>query len=260
MKIFSLDSPVMVFLTKVANLMLLNFLAVICCLPIVTGGASITAMYYVTLKMARNEDPYILKNFFKSFKENFRQATVIWVVLLVIVYALYMDWKIVTEVMSGTAATVMEVLLLVIIVLVAMVALYTFPVLARFDNTIKVTVKNALLMSIAKLPKTVWMLVIHLLPFVLILISTDAVPIIFMLGLATVSYLCSRTFVKIFKAYEPEEDPIPAEDEYVPLPFMVEEEEARRAELEAERLAANEENAELQDEETCRNDEQTDEN
>ena len=59
MKLFNLDSPVMVFLSKVANLMILNVLTIICCIPIFTAGAAITALYYVTIKMARGDDPYI---------------------------------------------------------------------------------------------------------------------------------------------------------------------------------------------------------
>ena len=58
MKLFNLDSPVMVFLSKVANLMILNVLTIICCIPIFTAGAAITALYYVTIKMARGDDPY----------------------------------------------------------------------------------------------------------------------------------------------------------------------------------------------------------
>ena len=60
MKLFNLDSPVMVFLSKVANLMILNVLTIICCIPIFTAGAAITALYYVTIKMARGDDPYII--------------------------------------------------------------------------------------------------------------------------------------------------------------------------------------------------------
>ena len=57
MKLFNLDSPVMVFLSKVANLMILNVLTIICCIPIFTAGAAITALYYVTIQMARGDDP-----------------------------------------------------------------------------------------------------------------------------------------------------------------------------------------------------------
>lgn len=72
MKIFNLDSPFMQFLSKMTDLLLLNLVAGICCVPIVTIGASLTALNYVTLKMVRNEDCYIFKSYFKSFKENFK--------------------------------------------------------------------------------------------------------------------------------------------------------------------------------------------
>ena len=72
---FSMDNKFFTFMGRVADLCILNIICLICCIPIVTAGASITAMYYVTLKMVRNEEAYIVRSFFKSFKENFKQAT-----------------------------------------------------------------------------------------------------------------------------------------------------------------------------------------
>ena len=69
MRIFDLDSPLMRVLTKMADLMLLNLLALICCIPIITVGASLTALHYVALKIVRNEEGYIIRTFFKSFKK-----------------------------------------------------------------------------------------------------------------------------------------------------------------------------------------------
>ncbi|MGN1184899.1 MAG: DUF624 domain-containing protein, partial [Oliverpabstia sp.] len=73
--LFNPDNKFFTFMGKVADLMILNLLCIVCCLPIVTAGASITALYYVTLKIARNEETYIARGFFHSFKENFKQAT-----------------------------------------------------------------------------------------------------------------------------------------------------------------------------------------
>lgn len=61
---FNMDSPVMRFLSRLCDLMILNILCLICCIPIVTIGASITALYSVTLKMVKGEDSYIAKGFF----------------------------------------------------------------------------------------------------------------------------------------------------------------------------------------------------
>lgn len=70
-RIFGLESPFMNFLNRVADLIWLNILTMICCIPVVTIGASLTAMNYVLLKMAKNEEGYITKAFFKSFKSEF---------------------------------------------------------------------------------------------------------------------------------------------------------------------------------------------
>ncbi len=84
-RFFDLDSPLMSTLSKLADLIILNILVVICSLPLFTIGASLTAMHYVVLKMVRNEEGYIIKSFFKSFKQNFKQATIIWLILLVVI-------------------------------------------------------------------------------------------------------------------------------------------------------------------------------
>ena len=66
-RLFSLDSPLFSFLSKVADLILLNILVIICCIPVITVGASMTALHYVVLKMVRDEESYIVRSFFKSF-------------------------------------------------------------------------------------------------------------------------------------------------------------------------------------------------
>ena len=68
-RFFSMDNKFFTFMNKVADLCILNIICLVCCIPIVTAGASITAMYYVTLKMVRNEEAYIVRSFFKSFKD-----------------------------------------------------------------------------------------------------------------------------------------------------------------------------------------------
>ena len=74
MKIFNPDSPFMVVLSRIADLILINIFTLILCIPIVTGGAAITAGYYTLLKIRRDEDSGTTKLYFGSFKENFKQA------------------------------------------------------------------------------------------------------------------------------------------------------------------------------------------
>ncbi len=82
MNIFNLDSPIMRALGKVADLMWLNVLTMICCIPIITIGPSLTALHYMALKIVRDEECYITKGFFKSFRENFRQGVLIGILTL----------------------------------------------------------------------------------------------------------------------------------------------------------------------------------
>lgn len=146
MKIFDLDSPLMNVLNKMADLMWLNILTLICCIPIITAGAAFTSMHYVALKIVRNEESYITRSFFKSFKTNFRQATLIWLMILLIAAVLGGDYYIITK--SGIQfSSVLVVLIMAAAVLVICTTLYVFPVLAKFDNTIMGTIRNAFIMK-----------------------------------------------------------------------------------------------------------------
>ena len=92
-------------MNKVADLCILNIICLVCCIPIVTAGASITAMYYVTLKMVRNEEAYIVRSFFKSFKDNFKQATIINLIMIAVGAVLYLDLNVAKN-MPGSAGQI----------------------------------------------------------------------------------------------------------------------------------------------------------
>ena len=82
--LFNYDNPVWRFIGKFWDVLIVNILWGICSVPVFTIGASTTAMYYVTLRLARDEDGYTIRSFFKSFKENFKQATIIWLIFLLV--------------------------------------------------------------------------------------------------------------------------------------------------------------------------------
>lgn len=206
-KIFDLDSPIMRFLSKMADLMILNFVALICCIPIVTIGASMTALHYVLLKMVRNEEGYIIKSFFKSFKQNFKQATIIWLAILVFIIIFVIDLFVFNY--SGiTFPKVFRVILLVLVFFASMMICYVFPLLSRFENTILQTVKNALLMSILSFPKTLLMLIVYALPVVAWYFTPMAMPFIFLFGISVPAYAAAMLYSGTFKKFEPEEEPV----------------------------------------------------
>ena len=134
-RIFDMDNKFFGFMSKVADLCILNIICVVCCIPVITAGASITAMYYVTLKMVRNEEAYILRSFFKSFKQNFKQATIINLIMLLIGVVLYVDLN-VSKAMQGGAGQIFQIIFMAFVLIYFILFLYVYPVLARFYNTI----------------------------------------------------------------------------------------------------------------------------
>lgn len=210
-RLFSLDSPVMIFLSRVADLLLLNLLVLIMCIPVITIGAAFTGMHYVLLKMARNEEGYIIQPFFKSFKENFKQATIVWLIILVFFTIFIVDILIINN--SGIQfAAWLGIVLIAVGILAIMTIIYIFPLIARFRNTIRGTFKNALFMSILSFPKTILMIVIYIIPIVIIFLSPNLIPFVFLLGISGPGYLCAMLYSKTFKRFEPEEELKDADD------------------------------------------------
>ena len=92
--LFDMDNAFFRGMSKVADLCILNVVFLICCIPVFTIGAATTALSYVTLKMKDGEEGYILKSFFKSFRQNFKQSTVIWLLMVLIGLVLGLDfWR-----------------------------------------------------------------------------------------------------------------------------------------------------------------------
>lgn len=206
---FNMDGPLFRTLSKVADLMILNIVFLICCIPIVTIGASVTALSYVTLKMKDGEEGYIARTFFRSFKENFRQSTVIWLVMLVLAVVMAMDFQIIGS-MQGSMSMVMKVLVGMGALIWLMVFLYVFPLQSRFYNTIKKTVQNAILLSIAHFPQTFCMMPVMIGAVFLTLWNTYTIwyglLIWILLGFAVIAWINSNFLYKIFKKLMPPEE------------------------------------------------------
>jgi len=188
-------------LWKVSDLVFINILYIICCLPIVTIGAATTALYYTTLKLTEDRGSSAIKSFLKAFKDNFKQGTIIWMILLLAGLLLVADYFIL-NMMGGYAA--IKILLGIPVLIVCITLIYVFPLLARFENTVKKTLENAFLLGIAHLPKSVVMLVISVLPFLGCVVELSIIPIILSIGFSGVAYLNSLFLVRIFKKLEPE--------------------------------------------------------
>ena len=133
---FSMDNPVWNFLGKMWDVIWLTLLWFVCSIPIFTIGASTTAFYYVGLKIVGDEEGYITKQFFHSFKQNFKQSTVIWLIMLVVGFVLGFNVKFYLS-LNNKVSTVLMILILFMLWVYLMMLQYVFAVLSKFDNTIR---------------------------------------------------------------------------------------------------------------------------
>ena len=209
--LFNLDNPVWSFMGKVADLVILNILALVCSIPIVTIGASWTAMYFVTIRIVRKEEGYVIRDFFRSFKENFKQATIIWL-LIIAVAVVFIGDIMIYRMMPDQIPQIIMIVVAALAFLALGTSVYVFPVLARFHNTIKNTIKNAFLLSIVNIPFTLIFIVLMILPVVLAIFVIEVAPILILMGLSLPAYISSMLFVRIFRKVEPAEE-VEAEEE-----------------------------------------------
>lgn len=201
-RFFDMDSSIMRFLNRVADIVWLNILTIICCIPVITAGASLTALHYVALRMTRNEEGYITKDFLKSFKENFLQATVIWMAMLVLAAGLAADFYIMAF-SSVEIGPVVQILVFAAAFLLLFGGIYIFPFQARFENTIRNTVKNAYITSIMNFPKTILILIMYgvfLAAYCLFFLYL--VPLLIFCGISLPVFLACTFYTSIFKKLE----------------------------------------------------------
>lgn len=206
-RFFSPDNPVMEFIAKIFDLVVLNLIFIFSCVPIITIGASTSALSYVTLKMVRGEDPYIWRNFWKSFRQNFKQGTLVWILSILIFIFLGMDFYIINS-QNTSLFAVVRILLWIVCAVALSVFLYVFPVISHFVCTTKQALKNALLMTFGHLPYTLVMLAIAGLILFLCSSSTRTFAMVIVLsgicGFSVISFVYSIMFDRIFQKYEPE--------------------------------------------------------
>lgn len=201
MNIFEEGSPVQRFLNKMADLLILNIITLLMCLPIITAGAALTAMHYVLLKMVRGEEGYILRSFFRSFKREFRQATVLWI-LYVALAALMASNLVMVLQGSGRYPIWLPSSIVVVAVLELMFMIYTFAMLSRFDNSIYHTLLNAVTLTFAELPRSLEMAVITIIPLIAFFRVSILLPVLILFGLSVPGYACAMIYDPVFRKIE----------------------------------------------------------
>ena len=206
-KLFRMDSPLMRFLTKIADLMVLNILFCVTSIPLITIGASWTALYSVTLKMVRDEEGSVSRSYFRSFRQNFRQATLLWLGGLVVLALLVLDIRVLNGMAGRTAPGLLRGGVEILALLGIMVLQYLFPSLARFEASLADTLKNACMMALAHLPKTALMTAAAVGAVWITLINNTTIAVGLMvwplIGFSLMAFGNSGILRKIFDNYVP---------------------------------------------------------
>lgn len=203
------DGPLFSALNKITDLIWLNILWILCCLPIFTIGASTTALFYVTLHMVKNEGGGVTKTFFREFKRNFKQGTGIWLIFLVVGVILCSDLYIIVWMfdLPNLIHTVFVCINFVLLLYFILTLLYVFPLQATFENKVKHTIKNAMILSIGHLPQSIVIGFCYFaLFFLLYLMPEIMTPIVTFIGFSGISFGVSRMFLGIFKKHMKPED------------------------------------------------------
>ena len=205
-RLFDADNKLNRFLAKVFDCGILSVLWIVCSFPLFTMGASTIAMYTVTLKMVKNEEGAIIGNFFKAFRENFRQSIPVTLIGIGVYTVLFVDYLIVHETAVGRILTM---LVFAAILLFTAVYSYVCPLLAMFENTVRNTFGNAWKLAILNPLETGMFVIMNIGPHIYFLLRPDhffvILPLWILLGPGGLAYIMSVYFRKIFDRLIPKE-------------------------------------------------------
>lgn len=166
---FSLDSKFMQAMTRIADLVLLNLLFLITCLPLITIGAASAALYTVCFRIGTDREQGVCRSYFRAFCENFGQGTLLWLILTLFAIAGLANALLLYS-LEGWLHYLFIVTLILLILAVLMFS-YTFPLISQFSNDIRSTLKNALCLSVGYLPRSLLISVLNVFPLVLALVD-----------------------------------------------------------------------------------------
>ena len=202
MSFFSIDGGLYHFVCRFIDLVKLNLLWIVFSLPVVTIGASTVAAYSVALKMVDDEESYVARSFVKEFKNNFKQGTILGIIFLIATYAIYLDYEINRVSVEGSLALIVVGIVSVFVYVAAM--LYSFPLLARYENGIVATIQNSMEISRRYFGKTLLIVVLLVVEFVVFNFNTILQCFGLLFGIAFAIFTVAAFSKRIFQEIEKE--------------------------------------------------------
>ncbi len=202
---FNMDNAFFTFLGKVCDVIFLSLIWIVFCIPIITIGPANTALYYACVKVIRRERGYVFREFFKSFKLNFKRGAIIGVILTVIITILSLDIFAARAAFTGSSSvnSIMFGIYLALTLFVISISVYIFPLLSRFDMSVKQLFKASAFMSLRHfIPYTLGILVL----LALGVLGVFFIPILIFIIPAAVTICYSLLMEKVLKKYMPTDE------------------------------------------------------
>lgn len=200
MKFFSIDSAFYKFIVRLWDLIQLNFCWLLCSLPVVTVGASTVAACSVALKMAEDTEGYIVRSFFKAFKENLKGGIPLGLLAMAAVYAVYLDFQF----WGATESVLFLIMGIVAIFVFIMGLLYAFPLMARYENSFIKTLKNSYDISTRFFLQTLLTVFVVAVEIVIFMWNTTMLLIGLIVGPSVVIYTVCAFAIRFFRQIEKE--------------------------------------------------------
>lgn len=205
MNIFSSDGWFARVFGTIGDIIVVNILFILCSIPVFTMGASMSAMYYTLLKKQRTgEYGGVVKLFFKGFKDNFKKSTIAWILFLVVSFIFTLDFNLFGK--GGPQENkIMYYTSVILFILICFIAIYLFPVISAFENTLKNLIIQSIFMAAKNFIFTIIIMILYTLPVYFLLAS----PQIFMVGIfifiacgfGLIAYISSFMFITAFSPY-----------------------------------------------------------
>lgn len=193
----------MQYLSRLYDLTVLNLLFLVTCLPLFTIGAATAALYTVCFRMDTEKEAGIFRSYFRAFRENFRQGTILWLLFVLFGGACLVN-MVLFSCLSGTLQA-LWILFVGLFILAVMIFGYVFPLLSRFSNDIRSTLKNAVALCLGYLPRSVVMGILNIFPWAILALNLYA---FLHMGFAWIflyfsacAYCNSRLLNKVFAPY-----------------------------------------------------------
>lgn len=204
MNFFGVESPLYKFMQRLWDILQINFFWLVCSIPIITIGASTAAAFKVCLHMVDDEEGYIAREFFKGFRENWKQGTAVGIITLIAAYAVYLDIQLFEAVEDNPIIFLITAILSGILFVVCL--LYAFPLMARYDNTIGRIFRNSFEICRRYAGRTLLMLLVLAVEVFVWFFNKTTLLIGFFIGPACMIYTIAGMSLRIFQMIEKENE------------------------------------------------------